>query len=101
MTAKVIGRWLTTNATEALPLTREKFEETVKAFADIFKSGRMTLQPDWFNHMTPCCARVYATTGICADKCPYECGKPFVQGKWCPTCKIMSQWFKRSLRRGR
>ena len=73
------------------PLTRERLEEKCLSILDAYKSGKMVIEPDYFNHLTPCCDRVYVTTGGCSDKCPYECGKPFVQTKYCPTCEILSK----------
>ena len=79
------------------PLTAEKFKEFCNSIMKTYADGRMTIQPDWYGHYTPCCDRRYETLGPCATKCPYDCGKEFVQEKYCPSCKVIAEWMNRRI----
>ena len=81
---------LSTNSNSAPPsLTAEAFKQTVAGILKEY-SGPMLVQPDWFQHVTPCCERVYSTLGPCADHCPYHCGKPWKNSRLCPACQALS-----------
>ena len=71
------------------PLTAEAFKQTVAGILKEY-SGPMRVQPDLFNHFTPCCGLVYATLGPCADHCPYHCDKPWINSRLCPSCQVLS-----------
>lgn len=85
---------------ERIPMTSQQFAENTKALLKLYTSGaRMTVQPDYYPHLTTCCGRFYQTTGQCwKGGCPYECGKPRAaeEGE-CPSCTavkscLMKMW---------
>lgn len=81
------------NTNVAAPLTAESFKAMTDVILAQYKSGKMHVEPDWFNHLTPCCDALYSTMGPCANRCPWECGKPWVEG-YCPLCRRIGEYLK-------